>query len=529
MAAARLPLPTWAPRPNRQPAGTGLAALLRTNSHLGCSTSAPAPALRATAAAARDRRAASTCAEPAGSPSELRHLRGVGPKYVERLREQEVTSVQRLQQLYHEKFLADAEQMQTWLQEVVGIRNSRHCRTMAEHVASLEWRTVKLAVEGNIGAGKSTFLDLMSDSALKMQDIIEVVHEPVDEWRAVRTDAGGPPVNLLEAFYADPKRYAYTFQHYVLLTRMAKDRESRSSTKRMRVLERSIFSDRMVFVRAMHEAGHMGDLELSVYDSWFNMEIQQDSQLVPNGFIYLKANPETCIRRLRHRAREEEVGVSEDYLARLHYMHESWLFTGARQLQFSGVRGPAIYEAESHLERRTAAGLSLSPELASVAQGNNLLMLSPDGFPEAPASIRGSVYMLGGQLPKSNVAGGRDSGASGKEACITAHMKGVPALVLDHDANDIMHDLDARQEYAQKVRDFSDYVQLLSKHKQQAPAHATLSVDRSLSLDDRLSECVARMRKGGMQADAENDVREMLLGMLQGQGTAPQLASRGGR
>jgi deoxyadenosine/deoxycytidine kinase len=36
----------------------------------------------------------------------------------------------------------------------------------------------------------------------------------------------------------------------------------------MRVLERSIFSDRMVFVRAMHEAGHMGDLELSVYDSW---------------------------------------------------------------------------------------------------------------------------------------------------------------------------------------------------------------------------------------------------------------------
>ena len=33
----------------------------------------------------------------------------------------------------------------------------------------------------------------------------------------------------------------------------------------------------------------------------FNMEIQQDSQLVPNGFIYLKANPETCIQRLRHR------------------------------------------------------------------------------------------------------------------------------------------------------------------------------------------------------------------------------------
>jgi hypothetical protein len=52
-----------------------------------------------------------------------------------------------------------------------------------------------------------------------------------------------------------PTRYAYTFQHYVLLTRMAKDRESRASHKPVRVLERSIFSDRMVFVRAMHEAG----------------------------------------------------------------------------------------------------------------------------------------------------------------------------------------------------------------------------------------------------------------------------------
>jgi deoxyadenosine/deoxycytidine kinase len=77
------------------------------------------------------------------------------------------------------------------------------------------------------------------------------------------------PINLLERFYKDPKRYAYTFQHYVLLTRMQKDRLSRSSSKPLKVLERSIFSDRMVFVRAMHEAGFIQDLELSVYDSWY--------------------------------------------------------------------------------------------------------------------------------------------------------------------------------------------------------------------------------------------------------------------
>ena len=60
---------------------------------------------------------------------------------------------------------------------------------------------------------------------------------------------------------------------------MQKDRNARSSAKPLQILERSIFSDRMVFVRAMHEAGFLGDLELSIYDSWFSMQIGQDRAL----------------------------------------------------------------------------------------------------------------------------------------------------------------------------------------------------------------------------------------------------------
>ena len=111
----------------------------------------------------------------------------------------------------------------------MGIRNSHHCRTVAEALAALPYaprpaRPVKLAVEGNIGAGKSTFLSIMSDPVLELQDIIEVVPEPVEQWQSVPSGEGGPPINLLDRFYKDPKRYAYTFQHYVLLTRMEKVR-----------------------------------------------------------------------------------------------------------------------------------------------------------------------------------------------------------------------------------------------------------------------------------------------------------------
>lgn len=62
------------------------------------------------------------------------------------------------------------------------------------------------------------------------------------------------------------------------------------------------------------------------------MELGNDRRLLPSGFIYLKANPDTCIARLRHRARAEEVGVSPEYLGSLHEKHEDWLHFGARTL-----------------------------------------------------------------------------------------------------------------------------------------------------------------------------------------------------
>jgi len=46
------------------------------------------------------------------------------------------------------------------------------------------------------------------------------------------------------------------------------ERETQLGARPFRLLERSVFSDRMVFVRAVHEAKWMSDLELNIYDSW---------------------------------------------------------------------------------------------------------------------------------------------------------------------------------------------------------------------------------------------------------------------
>lgn len=66
------------------------------------------------------------------------------------------------------------------------------------------------SIEGNIGSGKSTLLQLLRSHIPTMT----VSPEPIGEWQRIGS------YNILEAYYNDSKRWAYSFQTYALLTRM---------------------------------------------------------------------------------------------------------------------------------------------------------------------------------------------------------------------------------------------------------------------------------------------------------------------
>lgn len=171
-----------------------------------------------------------------------------------------------------------------------------------------------LIVEGNIGAGKSTFLRVMG-AYLQAQ----LVFEPHQRWQNV----GGE--NLLEHFYKDTSRWAYTFQTYAFLTRIfALQEQTQICQSTLQLIERSVFSDRYCFAKNCFDMGLMSSLEWKLYESWFVWFVERQVPQ-PDMFIYLRAEPQKCYERISIRSRSEEGGVSLEYLQMLHQKHDDWL------------------------------------------------------------------------------------------------------------------------------------------------------------------------------------------------------------
>lgn len=187
---------------------------------------------------------------------------------------------------------------------------------------------LNLSLEGNIGSGKSTFLKEVVTGGMHLKGLAKAVPEPVHSWQRIpcgRSEQASH--NLLKEFYANPEKYAYVFQNYVFMTRFLQERESESSesTNLLKIMERSVFSDRNVFVSSVQEQGWFSELELDLYHAWSCPMIRALPCLVPDGFIYLQVAPSVCMKRLRQRARGEEIDVTLEYLESLHAKHEGWL------------------------------------------------------------------------------------------------------------------------------------------------------------------------------------------------------------
>lgn len=227
-----------------------------------------------------------------------------------------------------------------------------------------------IIIEGNIGAGKSTLLRRLADTQFSSFKHV-VVQEPVDEWESLR-DASGH--SILQQFYSNMPQNAFTFQAFILLTRVERmQRAVAENPDAVVFCERSHMTDRNIFVKGLVDTGVMTEMQTKVFDRMYNTLTAQSSALKVDGIIYMRTSPETCMQRISSRGRGGEDSISPKYLGGLHAAHEDWLTASANVLTVDGEQD-LTQEAFWNAALRNIEAFAAAPAAAGQQAGEQDFM-----------------------------------------------------------------------------------------------------------------------------------------------------------
>jgi deoxyadenosine/deoxycytidine kinase len=154
---------------------------------------------------------------------------------------------------------------------------------------------LRITISGNIGCGKTSVL-----TNLQLQfPALSIQTEPVNEWET-----------WLSKFYSNQKQYALGLQVKILSTY---HQLAVKHTDDPVIYERSPLDSVEVFAKILTRNRVVTDMEFDLLSELF-----ETCGWTPDVYIYLKADPATCMTRIRSRNRSSETTVSEEYIAELH-------------------------------------------------------------------------------------------------------------------------------------------------------------------------------------------------------------------
>ena len=162
-----------------------------------------------------------------------------------------------------------------------------------------------IAVAGNIGVGKSTLVELLSQELGWAP-----FYEPVTE---------NP---YLSDFYEDMQAWGFHSQIYFLMRRLRIHRRL-MDVKGSVIQDRSVYEDAEIFARNLYLQDAINQRDYDTYQELYHVLVEFLPP--PDLVIYLRASEKTLVDRISKRGRDYEQTISAGYLADLNQLYEDWV------------------------------------------------------------------------------------------------------------------------------------------------------------------------------------------------------------
>lgn len=162
-----------------------------------------------------------------------------------------------------------------------------------------------IGLAGNIGVGKTTFTKLLSER-LKWTPFFESVSD-------------NP---YLSDFYSNMKRWSFNLQIYFLHKRF--EMHQKMSASPMSVIQdRTIYEDLEIFARNLYQLGELPQRDWDNYRGLF--KVMTSYLKKPDLIIYLKADTDTLLSRIKKRGRDYENSIDPEYIHTLNISYDRWI------------------------------------------------------------------------------------------------------------------------------------------------------------------------------------------------------------
>ena len=162
-----------------------------------------------------------------------------------------------------------------------------------------------IGLAGNIGVGKTTFTKLLSEKL---------------NWTPFFESVSDNP--YLSDFYTDMKRWSFNLQIFFLHKRFEMHQKMSASLTSV-IQDRTIYEDLEIFAKNLYRLGKLSQRD---WDNYYGLFKVMNFYLKrPDLIIYLKADTDTLLRRIKRRGRDYENSIDPEYIHTLNISYDRWI------------------------------------------------------------------------------------------------------------------------------------------------------------------------------------------------------------